>query len=331
VINDQLGRGDFFMCASEKQRDFWLGQLAGVGRVSPANYDDDPTLRTLIDVVPFGLGTPPPPPRGHVLKGVHPAIGLDDRVVIWGGGLYSWFDSHTVVRAMAQLRTSRPDLRLFFMGGRHPNPDVPEMPITRTTRSLAQELGLADKSIVFNDSWIDYDQRHRWLADSDVGVSAHLDHVETEFSFRTRILDYIWAGLPIVCTSGDSLGRLVASRQLGITVPPGDVVAMADALDRASADDDLRATAAANLAQLAEEMQWDRMLEPLLEWVRRPRHAADLVERFGPIEIHTPSTLGAMVKRGSDLARRGLGVARREGVGVAARRTAEVARRRLQG
>src|SRR5690606_17477848 len=32
ILNEQLERGDFFVCASEKQRDFWLGQLAGIGR-----------------------------------------------------------------------------------------------------------------------------------------------------------------------------------------------------------------------------------------------------------------------------------------------------------
>ena len=29
VLNEQIARGDFFLCASEKQRDFWLGQLGG--------------------------------------------------------------------------------------------------------------------------------------------------------------------------------------------------------------------------------------------------------------------------------------------------------------
>ena len=32
ALNDQLTRGDFFLCASEKQRDFWLGHLAALGR-----------------------------------------------------------------------------------------------------------------------------------------------------------------------------------------------------------------------------------------------------------------------------------------------------------
>src|SRR5664280_3299763 len=46
-----------------------------------------------------------------------------------------------------------------------------------------------------------YTERSDHLLDADVGVSTHFDHVETEFSFRTRILDYLWTGLPIVATT----------------------------------------------------------------------------------------------------------------------------------
>ena len=45
VLNEQLRRGDFFLCASERQRDFWLGQLAALGRVNPATYDATPRSR----------------------------------------------------------------------------------------------------------------------------------------------------------------------------------------------------------------------------------------------------------------------------------------------
>ena len=43
VLNEQLRRGDFFLCASGKQRDFWLGQLAGMGRINHATYDETRT------------------------------------------------------------------------------------------------------------------------------------------------------------------------------------------------------------------------------------------------------------------------------------------------
>ena len=38
VFEEQAARGDFFLCASEKQRDLWMGFLAASGRVNPANY-----------------------------------------------------------------------------------------------------------------------------------------------------------------------------------------------------------------------------------------------------------------------------------------------------
>ena len=84
----------------------------------------------------------------------------------------------------------------------------------------------------FNEGWVEYDQRQNYLLEADIGVSTHLDHVETAFSFRTRVLDYLWAALPVVATAGDSLSGLVEARGLGLTVPPGDVDALETALFR---------------------------------------------------------------------------------------------------
>ena len=64
VQNAQLGLGDFFICASERQRDFWVGALQTAGRLNALTYGSDPSLRSLIDVVPFGLPDAPPPAEG---------------------------------------------------------------------------------------------------------------------------------------------------------------------------------------------------------------------------------------------------------------------------
>ena len=84
VLNEQILRADFMVCASDKQRDFWLGQLAGMGRVNPATYDQDASLRSLLDVVPFGLDAAPPVQKRHAIKGTVPGIGVDDKVILWG-------------------------------------------------------------------------------------------------------------------------------------------------------------------------------------------------------------------------------------------------------
>jgi len=63
-----LRRGDFFLCASERQRDFWLGMLLALNRIEPSTYDADRAARRLIDVVPFGIPAAPPASTGRVLK-----------------------------------------------------------------------------------------------------------------------------------------------------------------------------------------------------------------------------------------------------------------------
>ena len=125
VINEQLRRGDLFLCASSKQRDFYLGQLAALGRVNPSTYDADPTFDGLLSIVPFGIPPAPPVRTGDGVKGVIPGIGTDDVLLLWGGGIYNWFDPLTLIRAVDEARVSVPRLRLLFMGLHHPNPEIP--------------------------------------------------------------------------------------------------------------------------------------------------------------------------------------------------------------
>jgi glycosyltransferase involved in cell wall biosynthesis len=176
VLNGQIDQGDFFLCASEVQRDFWLGALHARGRVNPHTYAADPTLRRLVDVVPFGLPDAPfeataaalPP----VLKGVRPGIAATDTVLLWGGSLLDWQDPVTLIEAVAALAPRRPDLRLVFMGTRHPNPLVAPMRAVEASRARARELGVLDSHVFFND-WVPYTERARWLAEADLGVSTH--------------------------------------------------------------------------------------------------------------------------------------------------------------
>jgi len=278
VLNEQLIRGDYFLCASEKQRDFWLGQLAALGRVNPLTYDEDETLRALIAVVPFGVPESPPVRTRPAIRSVIPGIGADDRVLLWGGGIYNWFDPLTLLRAVDRLRRGHPDVRLFFMGLKHPNPDIAEMAMAVAARELSDSLGLTGTHVFFNEGWVDYDDRQNYLLDADIGVSTHLDHVETAMSFRTRILDHLWASLPTVSTRGDALAEVIEARELGITVPAGDVGALEEALSRLLGDDALRARMGANAAALAAELTWPQVLAPLVAFCRAPRRAPDLLD-----------------------------------------------------
>jgi glycosyltransferase involved in cell wall biosynthesis len=289
VLNEQLARADFVTCASRKQRDFWLGQLSGLGRINPLTYDADESLDSFVAVVPFGVSDDPPVRTRHAIRGVVPGIGPDDLVLLWGGGVYNWFDPLTLLRAVDRIKERVPSVRLFFLGLRHPNPHVEEMRMAVDTRKLSDELGLTGRHVFFNEDWVPYEDRQNYLLDADIGVSTHLDHIETAFSFRTRILDYLWAGLPIVATGGDSLAELIDAEGLGSTVPPSDVDALAEALERILTDHEFRRRCAEASAATADRFRWATSLEPLVRFCRAPRRAADATDRWtwpppGPVQ-----------------------------------------------
>jgi glycosyltransferase involved in cell wall biosynthesis len=285
ILNHQLRRADLLVCASEKQRDFWLGQLAGLGRINPRTYDQDPTLRALLDVVPFGLPAERPTRTRAAVRGVVPGIGADDPLLLWGGGIYNWFDPLTLLRAVDRLRTRHPDVRLYFMGLRHPNPEIPTMRMAHDAQQLAADLGLTGTTAFFNEGWVPYAERQDVLLEADLGLSTHLDHVETAFSFRTRILDYLWAGLPVVCTAGDSLADLVAAEGLGATVGPGDVGALHDALDGLLSSPEARGAARARIEGVRGRFTWSEVLAPIRRFCAAGAPAPDRADPATRAEI----------------------------------------------
>jgi len=274
VLSSQLERGDFFLCASERQRLFWLGHLDAAGRINPATFDSDATLQNLIAIVPFGIEDRAPVRDGPGLRERIEGLGDDSRILLWGGGIYDWLDPLTCIEAMPDVVAAVPEARLVFMGTAHPNPSVSGASMPRRASDLVRTLGL-EEVVRFHDGWIPYEERHNALLDAEVGVSGHLPHVETTLAFRTRILDCIWAGLPVVTTEGDALSDVVAHEGLGAVVPPSDPRATAAALRTLLLDEHAAAGARQRVAALAPSMRWSVVLAPLVDHCSAPRHAAD--------------------------------------------------------
>lgn len=303
VLDAQLERGDFFLCASERQRHFWLGHLAAMGRLTPRLYDADPTTQSLLSVVPFGLSPQAPARTGPGLRSTLDGIGETDHVVLWAGGVYSWFDPLTLVRAIEKLRRRRGDVRLVFLGMKHPNPEVAEMDIGARTMLLSDTLGLTGKHVYFNEHWVPYEERQNWLLDANCGVTTHFEHVETTFAFRTRVLDYLWAGLPIVTTDGDAFADLVREERLGVVVPAEDVDALAEALEKSLYDEEFAAGCVERIAAVAQRYAWPEALKPLVEFCRNPRPAADRLPGSEDLVLTEAVRGKEMLRRDVDLIR----------------------------
>lgn len=268
ILNRLLELGDFFLCASERQRDFWLGALAAAGRLDLDHVQADPELRRLIDVVSFGLPSERPIPSGEGPRERFPQIPERSPILLWNGGVWNWLDPLTAIRATGLLAERDVDVRLVFMGVRSPGAQVAEMEVVDDARSLAKELGLLDSRVFFND-WVPYDERQTWLLASAATLSLHHRTIESRYAFRTRVLDNLWCGVPIVATEGDVLADLIQDVGIGTTVPPGDAVAVANAIEQII-DRDVQRDLRARIATVARDYTWERVSEPLIAFCKVP-------------------------------------------------------------
>jgi glycosyltransferase involved in cell wall biosynthesis len=202
-----------------------------------------------------------------VLKGAWPGIGADERVLLWAGGVWRWLDALTPIRAVERLRAEGLPVHLVFLGTGRPAVDPADVPTTAEQAiAFARDRGLEGKCVHFNRGWVPYSERDAYLLESDLGVCAHHDHLEARYSFRTRVLDHFWAGLPSVVSGGDAIGDLVELRGLGRAVAPGDDEAFAAACGQLLDDRGAHAAAVDRVHEIAASLRWSEVARPLVQF-----------------------------------------------------------------
>jgi glycosyltransferase involved in cell wall biosynthesis len=292
--------GDHFLCASDRQRDLWIGALLALRRITPGVYRSDRSLRRFIDVVPFGTPGDPPSAHASALRARFDALRDDDEIVLWNGGLHAWLDPLTAVRAIPALLERRPRARLVFMG--RPPSDPSGQSAAHAARAEAERLELLGKVVFFNDEWVAYRDRAGWLLDAECTVCTHVDHVEARFAFRTRILDSLWAGLPVVCTAGDELAARVVHEDLGAVAAPGDPAALAEALLRVLERG--REAYAPALRQASADYKWRDMAQPLIRLAEEPLEDPSPLRRTWRHVSRPGQALRSLAARGVQMVRR---------------------------
>lgn len=270
----QMSRGDFFLCSSEEQRTFYLGFLAALGRVNPERLADDPDLATLIAPVPFGVPDELPEHR-PVLPAREPG---ETRLLF--GGLYDWYDPWTLLDALETL--DRPGWRLYLI--RNPNPESTPQRLMSEVEERCRRLGWWGSRVRVLD-WTPADRRYDLLRDVDLLVAPHRPSLETRLSLRTRFLDAMAAGLPVVTSAGGAMSRMLREHGAGWVVPPGDAGALAAALVEAVESSGARERSRAGARELLAGFRWDRALAPLVRFCREPR-----VDGTKDRWVHPPGT-----------------------------------------
>jgi glycosyltransferase involved in cell wall biosynthesis len=286
----QMSRGDFFLCSSEEQRTFYLGFLTALGRVNPERLEGDPDLAGLVAAVPFGVpeSLPAHQPVLPARPADRPGENREKRLLF--GGIYDWYDPRTLLDALPLLE--RQDWVLYFL--RNPNPESTPQGLFEEVEARCRRAGWWGTRVQALD-WVPAERRYDLLRDVDVMVAPHLPSLETQLSLRTRFLDALAAGCPVITSLGGAMSRLLAEHDAGWVAPPGDAPALARCLDEALSEPDAKSAGAATLV---EAFRWERVLEPLVRFCREPR-SDGTKDRFAyrPTTLSPPDPLVFRLRR----------------------------------
>lgn len=246
---------DLILCASQRQKELWQNWLNKINRA-----------KLKIVIVPTGIREDRPQQTRHLLKGIIPGIKQDDFVVLWSSGIWPWLDAVSAVRAMEIVKNPKIKLVFFGLSAVDPAKTRSSNNSILNAQELAQKTGLLDKNVYFVNNRAAYDEMGNYLLDADVALSCHFDTPETKYAFRGRILDYIWARLPIILTKGDVLAEKIGQFHGGIVVDYQDPRAIAQAIEKLYSDHQYYLACQEGLEKLNLELAWNKAAYPLIQY-----------------------------------------------------------------
>ncbi|HKS23760.1 MAG TPA: glycosyltransferase [Thermoanaerobaculia bacterium] len=192
-----------------------------------------------------------------------------ESLVVWGGGTWEWLDPKTAVEATLKLNRAGVACRLLFLGRSRPNRSmVDRRREDRFDRMVASGRPFVDA----NDEWVPYRERLAWLHRAKIAIMLHRPTAEARVSIRTRLFDAIAATVPVITTEEGFAAELVGAERLGVVVPPGDVDAVTEAMQRLLCDDAFHAQCVTNLARIRPRYAWDVVTQPLIDAIQRWKH-----------------------------------------------------------
>jgi glycosyltransferase involved in cell wall biosynthesis len=163
------------------------------------------------------------------------------------------------------------------MGIGHPNMNC-DTTVAEECIKKSKEYGLYNENIFFND-WVEYSERQNFLLEADLGVSTYFNNLETRFSFRTRILDYLWCNLPMVLTKGDYMSELVDNNELGLCHSEKDYDELASIIINMLDDKEIYKKSKENINSVKEQFKWKNVVKPLEEFCENPYISNDRIKK----------------------------------------------------
>ncbi len=222
--------------------------LVAVSREVARYLREFPETDSRVHVVPNGVD-----PARFAPPGEQPAH-TDSKAFRVGfvGTLKPWHGLSTLVDAFSDFHANAPESRLVIVGA---GPEHEELVSRLAERDVLAACDLAGS--------VAPPSIPGWLAGMDVAVAPYQD-AETFYFSPLKVLEYMAAGLAIVCSRCGQLEELIRDGVEGILCSPGDARELAAALELLRGDPALRARLGrAARAKAETHHSWDTVLEEI--------------------------------------------------------------------
>ena len=264
LLGQLLDRGDRFSAVSDRQKWAVVGQLGLRGRLNSQTAGE-----ALVSSIPCSSQSVDLSPAGSIEEGVV----ADDRfVVLWSGGYNTWCDVETLFEGLENAMQRDPRIHFVSTGGiieGHDERTYPSL-VRRVEDSLFKEryhlLGRRSKA-----------EADAWVRRAQLGVITERSLYERDLGSSQRVMGWIAAGLPFVCTSASELGMLAMEDELGYCYEAGTPSSFADSLVAAVSDSvGLRARSLACVRWTESKGSDADLTSNLRDWAKDPRRSGDV-------------------------------------------------------
>jgi glycosyltransferase involved in cell wall biosynthesis len=264
--NHVLKRGDYFLCANETQKFFYTGALSSLGIINPYTYKDSRLL-----IVPFGIHNIAP----NASKNPYKALGIDKtkhKTILWFGGLYPWFRVDELLNAIKELSDRDETYKFVFVGGKNPfnaNPDLLRQ--YEYTVEFSNTHNLLNKSMYFVE-WVDFDERINWYKHADFAISINQPGEENVFSWRTRVMDYVWGELVTITNGGDPLSETLLKAKAAMKLEDLSTKNIVTTIESIYSDIGLLEKTRKGLIELKSDYYWNNVTQILSDLINTAKH-----------------------------------------------------------
>lgn len=293
-MEQALRQGDVFSGCGLPQQHMLAGEIAMSGRLSRTTFGYD-FARTILP------GSPPKESfdrvkvhvnggNGSSTTGANHAhleagqtspssdtflqrVGIkpDDFVVLWCGGYNTWTDVDTLFQALESAMERDASVRYVSVGAN--SYEAPDNVYTRLLGMIEKSPYKERFSMMGWQPWTDIPSYYRH---SHVGINIDALHYETIYGTRTRLVEMIAAGLPVITSLGAELSYMLEREDAALTFEVGDWQMLTDQIIALSSDRGVRDQLAENaLAYATEGLSFYKTTEPVRDWVANPTLAPD--------------------------------------------------------